>query len=85
MEILTLASSPSLPTCSTWAIDDTADTRARCEGLLAEAVSKSATDADVTNVFPAGVIYRQKNGIVGARNYKCLPDTIDPRGEGGGE
>jgi hypothetical protein len=82
-EVITLATSPGIPSSATWAIDDTADTQASCDGLLAKAVAKSATEPDVQKVFPAGVIY-QRNNIVRARNYTCLPDNIDPRGPKGG-
>ena len=81
-EVITLATSPGIPSSAAWAIDDTADTQASCDGLLAKAVAKSATEPDVQKVFPAGVIY-QRNNIVRARNYTCLPDNIDPRGPKG--
>jgi len=81
-ELMTLASSPSMPSASTWAVDDTADTRARCESLLTEAGAKSAKEPEVQKVLPTGVIY-QRNGVLGARKYKCIPDTVDPRGPKG--
>jgi hypothetical protein len=67
-----------------WAIEDTAETRAECERLLSNAVTKSegVFAGQITNFFPDGLIYQQGR-ITGALNYKCFPDTIDPRGPKG--
>ena len=75
-------SGPGVLSSATWGVDDTADTRAACEGLLARAVTNSATEPDLRQVlFPTGVIYyNTRNKVVSARNYICLPDTVDPRG-----
>jgi len=72
---------PGAPSGVTWAVDDTADTRAACEGLRTRAVMNSATEPELRQILlPTGVIYYDEHSkVVRHRSYLCLPDTLDPR------